>query len=78
MTELQMHELYWQDARRRMPFLRKWKVMTQNKADHTFWKIVRYYAQNIPLCEAMDQAHCEMLVLYRMVFNKDSKEWRTA
>lgn len=69
-------EIDWKHAKRNIPGLRRWKIMTNNKADHAFWRIVRHYAEIVPLTIAMDCAHNEMRVLYNMVFDKESKEWR--
>ena len=72
MTELDKD---WKHARARMPFLRRWKNMTHSKADHAFWKIVRHYAEIVPLADAIQCAHREMRILYGMSFDKERLEW---
>jgi hypothetical protein len=74
--EQRVHDLEWKDARRRMPFLRRWKVMTNSKADNAYWKIVRYYAGFMPLIHAVAHAHDEMRELYGMAFNKQTRSWQ--
>ena len=51
------------------------KMMPQDKAERTFWSMVRHHAENMPLYIACRVAHDEMRELYGIAFNKQTKLW---